>query len=226
MKIIFSLMICSTIFISACSSTQRAYQQNVKLYFSTKNDIELSQKDVVESPIDLIYIKSGERPYATMALGFIENNQYKWVSADDAMLVTQNGRLVRTLGLLGKNLVHVNDLTDDPLISKSDVDVSATWYREIDLNNDHYGIKLTSSFSVEKNVPLNILNQQFVSSKVIENVKSEGLLSRSDTWQNLFWYHAETGQLLRSSQQFSVDSERYEIQYVSRAMRLVGDSNE
>ena len=225
MKITFSLLVCSALFLSACSSTQRAYKQNIELYFSSKQSVTLTKDIVLETPIDLIYIKAGERPYATMALAFIENSRYKWVSADNAVLVTQNGRLVRTLGLKN-NLIYVANLDTDPMVSKSDVAENANWNSYLDFDPHQYGVRLYSEFKRQENIPLTILDQQFTTTKVIENVTTQSVETASDSWQNVYWYHTQTGQLLRSSQQFSGSSERYEIQYVSRAMRLLESTHE
>ncbi|MEP4892435.1 MAG: YjbF family lipoprotein [Aliiglaciecola sp.] len=225
MKITFSLLICSILFLSACSSTQRAYKQNIELYFSSKDGVTLTKESVIESPIDLVYIKAGDRPYATLALAFIENNQYKWVSADDAVMITQNGRLVRTLGL-DTNLIYVDNLTTDPLISKKDVADNANWNSYIDIDPQQYGIKFSSTFSRETNIPLTILEQQFSTTKVMENVTTQNALGNTVSWQNVYWYHTQSGQLLRSSQQFSGSTERYDLQYVSRAMRLSEPTHE
>ncbi|MDO6692977.1 YjbF family lipoprotein [Aliiglaciecola sp. 3_MG-2023] len=225
MKIIFSLLICSLVFLSACSSTQRAYQQNIKLYFSSKDNVTLNKESVLTSPVDLLYIKAGERPYVTLALAFIENSQYKWVSADDAVMITQNGRLVRTLGL-DNNLIYVDNLDNDPMASKSNITENATWNSYLDLDPQQYGVKLHSSFSRESNIPLAILEQQFLTIKITEYVTTQDALGNTENWQNEYWYHMQSGQLLRSSQQFSGLTERYDMQYVSRAMRLLETAND
>nr|MBA2814077.1 Group 4 capsule polysaccharide lipoprotein GfcB [Candidatus Pantoea persica] len=49
-----------------------------------------------------------------MVLGYNENGQQKWITQNNTMLVTQHGRLVKTLGLTD-NLQQVRNLSQDPL---------------------------------------------------------------------------------------------------------------
>ncbi|SPW59593.1 lipoprotein yjbF [Escherichia coli] len=61
-------------------------------------------------------------------LAFAEDGQQKWVTQDQATLVTQHGRLVKTL-LGGDNLIEVNNLAADPLIKPAQIVDGATWTR-------------------------------------------------------------------------------------------------
>ncbi len=58
----------------------------------------------------------------------LKTDNKKWVTQDQATLVTQHGRLVKTL-LGGDNLIEVNNLAADPLIKPAQIVDGATWTR-------------------------------------------------------------------------------------------------
>lgn len=213
---IVSLML----FLSACSPTQRAYQQNISLYFASNQDVVLSNDDVYNSPADLIYVKRGDRPIATMALAFIEDGRYKWLSRDNAMLVTENGRLVRTVGFK-HDLLYSSDSNADPLknIVNSDVE-KRSWNRRIDTEHGDFGAELSSQWETRENTFIVIQNIQFAVVVVEESVIYKSSIYNTQKWTNTFYFHSSSNQLLKSSQRIAPNMDRLELTYVSRALRL------
>lgn len=209
--------------LGACSATQQAYIQNFKLYFDGQEGVELTEQEIINSPIDLLYVKNGDRPYATMALAFIENEQYKWLSKDDVMFITQKGRLVQTLGL-SENLIYLSNADEDYLnnwLEKSAV--KRRWNRTIDTQlegRSDYGAKLSSSMQLNKNVEIMIQNKAYSTHHIVETVSYESVLYGKGSWVNEFWFGSESQQLLKSVQIISPQMDSVEIIYVSRALRL------
>lgn len=206
-------------FITACSSTQRAYQQNLRMYFESDIDIQLSNEEIAKSPMDLIYVKNGERPIATMALGFIENGKYKWLSKDDVMIVTDNGRVIKTIGL-DKNVTFVGHLDDDPISKGQNIDTKR-WVTSIDTDHGDSGAKIESTYDSVKNVMIVIQGTEFNTLKVEEEIQYTSSLNGEKSWVNTYWYHTATGYLIQSHQTPSAQTDRLEITYISRAMRLL-----
>ena len=215
--IFVSLFVCCLV--TACSSTQRAYQQNFRMYLESDIDIKLTSEEVVQSPMDLIYVKNGERPIATMALGFIENGKYKWLSKDDVMIVTDNGRVIKTLGL-DKNVTFVDHLKNDPISKGQSLNIK-NWITSIDTDYGDSGAKIESTFDTIKNVTIVIQGAEFNTTKVEEKIKYNSSLNGEKSWVNTYWYHIDTGYLIQSHQTPSAYSDRLEITYISRVMRLL-----
>ena len=209
--------------LTACSTTQQAYLQNLQFYFAGQKNVELTKQDVISSPVDLIYVKNGDRPYATMALAFIENEQYKWLSKDNVMFITQKGRLVQTLGL-SENLVYTSNIDTDFLknwFAKRGNAVS--WERLIDIQlqeRDDFGAKLLSSIKIDENVNIKIQDTAYSTYHIVETVYYESVLSGKASWNNEFWFERESQQLLKSSQVITPQMDSVEIVYLSRAARL------
>jgi hypothetical protein len=190
------------------------------MYFESDTAVTVSNDKIKLSTADLIYVKNGDRPIATMALAFIENDQYKWLSRDGVMFITKNGRLVQTVGL-EKNLIYVSDLSTDPLALSQANNKEMQWNRVIDTEHGDYGANLSSQFSTINDELIWVQDEQFKTIKHIESVHYQSEKYGEDIWTNTFWFHHESGQLLKSSQKVSPQSETVEITYLSRAVRLL-----
>lgn len=220
---LFALLLVA--YLSACSPTQQAYQQNIRLYFESNEDVVLTNELVTNSEADLIYVKNGQRSIATMALAFIEDGRYKWLSRDNAMIITENGRLVRTLGF-NENLIYVSNLNNDPIKSFSTGSAGQlSWDRVIDTEVGDVGARVASQITREDNILLSIQGFEFNTFKLKENIEYDSAVLGKHTWTNTFWFDSNTKQLLQSSQTIAPNMDKIDITYVSRALRLL-DSQE
>lgn len=95
--------------LTAC--TQRAQTVTDTLYdaFVGKGDILLSPEHIEQLPYASAYVRINDGQQIFMVLGYADKSQdgshnLKWVSSDNAMIVTNNGRIVKTLHLPNNNL--------------------------------------------------------------------------------------------------------------------------
>jgi hypothetical protein len=212
---------------NSCSGTSNAYYQTLKIAFSEQIDAQKSLTEVQQSEVDIILVKRGERPTAIMALAYLENNQHKWVSSDNVMLIMEKGRLIRTLGL-DDNRLFVSNTEADPLKSlphlspTKDESQRNTWSRKADRANGEYGYPLNSVFSNGQLDNLQAFNFDIETIYYVETVKFQApanYIRLDNSWKNHFWY-SKDGQLLKSLQKISPLSESLEITYLSRIARL------
>jgi hypothetical protein len=213
--------------LSGCSGTYHAYYQTLKLGFSSKNDPEISLEHVQTSDIDLLEVKRGDRAKAILALAYLEAGQHKWISGDQAMLILEQGRIVRTLGF-ATNLVHLSDKSSDPLkyISKNISEPASqhTWIRKADWNTHEYGYQIVSSFDGGGEQELNILSKNINTRLIIENLTyraQANYIRPTDTWKNYYWFETTSGQLVKSIQLLSPFDEQLEMVYLSRVARIL-----
>lgn len=221
-KITTLIVLCS-ILISGCSGTYHAYYQTLKIALTKQDDAKLTLIEVQQSEVDVMLVKRGERPAAVMALAFLENNQHKWVSSDNTMLVMDKGRIKRTIGL-DKNLLHSSNTDFDPLkfLPKHASDKSQTWLRGIDLTGDEYGYPIESKFSQASPDTIQALSLDIDAMLYVETLHYKApanYLRVNKSWENHFWY-AKNGDLIKSIQKLSPLSESLEITYLSRIARL------
>lgn len=214
-----------TMLTSSCSGTYKAYYQTLQIAFSDQVDTQKTLEEVQQTEVDIISVKRGDRPAAIMALAYLENGQHKWVSNDNAMLILENGRLMRTLGL-SDNLLYLSNTDSDPLkllsANSQYSRQSEPWLRKADRTGDEYGYPIKSTFSQAKQNTLKALNLYLDTMYYVETVNYDApseYVHLSKSWDNHFWF-AKDGTLIKSIQKISPVSEYLEITYLSRISRL------
>lgn len=210
----------AAVLMQGCSTTTQAYYDSFKIAFSS-NDAEVTLADVVKSRADLLEVKHGERDIAIMALAYIENDGYKWVSGDHAILTIDNGVVVRTSGLL-RDLLYTTDTESNPLANLSALKTS--WQRTIDLEDGQSGLLVTSQFREDGQEQLPVFGLEITTTRIIESVsvdKASPYFELGQSWENKYLVDKASGQVIYSEQKFAPDSEPLTFTFLSRASRLL-----
>jgi hypothetical protein len=91
------------LFLSGCGNLPIAYIQN----FSSVNnvifgypDYEITNEIYDDYEDSFMKIRFGRGPHAILILAYIRDGVYEWVGADDVVIYTYNGRIIRTIGLV------------------------------------------------------------------------------------------------------------------------------
>lgn len=123
--ITLSLVLLNT---TACSQRIGALNDTLKLAFIGDKDVKLSTQQVNDIPYASIYAQIGDMSQVFIVLVFAEpkvsltqvpttlSTELKWLSADKGMIVTVNGRLVRTHNNPTGDLVAVESTEPDPIM--------------------------------------------------------------------------------------------------------------
>ncbi|MEE2001479.1 YjbF family lipoprotein [Alkalimonas sp. MEB108] len=217
----FTVMMILACLLIACSSTQNALLDSIRLGFASVDDVTVTLEEVAASEFDLIYIQPDNGPRATMVLAELERGQHKWLSADNVLLVMEHGRIVRSLGL-SNDLTYVSNTVADPLRHKALLDANAKWKRVTDWQyRQQSGYELSSVFS-QQQAEITVFEQRFSTRLLREQVT---VAQTKATFENLFWFDESTGVLLQSQQQLAPHSPVFHITYISQAARLIKASN-
>uniref|UniRef100_Q0HWU9 Lipoprotein, putative n=1 Tax=Shewanella sp. (strain MR-7) TaxID=60481 RepID=Q0HWU9_SHESR len=201
--------------LSGCSQRINALNETAKLAFLGSEDVVLSTEQVSANPYASIYVKIEDTPQAFVVLAFAEAKtnlspvkkapealELKWLSADKGMLVTVNGRLVKTHNLLTGNLSAVESDEPDPLLLGLHLsNTPRTWTRTLDWQPGyHYGYKAKSEFKLiaDENILINGSSTQAL--HFSENVSVEAL---NIEYQNDFWLDPQNGNVLKSRQKIA-----------------------
>ncbi len=112
MKRLALILIC--LLLQACSATTKGLGDSLWDSLFGTPGVQLTDDDIQNMPYASQYMQLNGGPQLFVVLAFSENGQQKWVTQDGATIVTQHGRLVKTL-LGGDNLIDVNNLATDPL---------------------------------------------------------------------------------------------------------------
>lgn len=83
------------------------------------DDVDLSAEHINSLPYASAFVTINDGPKVFMVLALAEKKptsnalQLKWVSSDNAMIVTENGRIVKTLSLPVNNLAGLNSSSEN-----------------------------------------------------------------------------------------------------------------
>ncbi|NCP63486.1 MAG: YjbF family lipoprotein [Paraglaciecola sp.] len=202
-------------FLVSCSATHLTYWRSIQLAFNSPPDISVSTEQILASPSDLIYVKRDDFTPIILALAYLEDGQYTWVSRDGVALREKYGRINRTMGLI-QNLDFTKSAQPDPLMRNIFIQNDANWSRELDYSSQYYGVSLTSSFRIKYAENL-IIQNKTISTVLIEE---EIQLSADKGWINFYWFEQSSGLLVKSEQKIHPSGSVFEIVYLSRALRL------
>lgn len=123
MKRLALILIC--LLLQACSATTKGTGDSLWDSLFGTPGVQLTDDDIQNMPYASQYMQLNGGPQLFVVLAFSENGQQKWVTQDGATIVTQHGRLVKTL-LGGDNLIDVNNLATDPLAKPGQIIDGAT----------------------------------------------------------------------------------------------------
>ncbi|AVH27265.1 MULTISPECIES: YjbF family lipoprotein [Vibrio] len=182
---------CTQKFNDVSATVQEAYSNYI--------DVEMTPEEINAVPYASAYLKLGNQKQVFVVLAFAEQNplngkiQLKWVSADKAMIVTENGHIVKTIGLQNGDLAGIYG--DVPDFSSDSASVNfalsydwATQYR--------YGfpVNVTRSYSGQETLITPISNAMTdVYKEVVE------FSSLSQSVENYYWVN-EQGQVVKTLQ--------------------------
>ncbi|MHC6799726.1 YjbF family lipoprotein [Vibrio antiquarius] len=182
---------CTQKFNDVSATVQEAYTNYI--------DVEMTPEEINAVPYASAYLKLGNQKQVFVVLAFAEQNplngkiQLKWVSADKAMIVTENGHIVKTIGLQNGDLAGIYG--DVPDFSSDSASVNfalsydwATQYR--------YGfpVNVTRSYSGQETLITPISNAMTdVYKEVVE------FSSLSQSVENYYWVN-EQGQVVKTLQ--------------------------
>jgi len=191
-------MIC--LLLQACSSTTKGLGDSLWNSLFGTPGVHLTDDDIQNMPYASQYVQLNNGPQLFVVLAFAENGQQKWVTQDQATLVTQHGRIVKTL-LGGDNLLEMNNLAADPLAKPNQIVDGASWTRTMGWT-EYQQVRYATARSV--------FHWQGTDSVVVggESTSVRFLDEEVETdqarWHNQYWVDSE-GQIRQSVQYLGAD---------------------
>lgn len=222
-KLVLILVLTGLTGLTGCSSTVRSYSQTLKLAFVPSEGASLTKNELASRDSDALYAKVGALPNAVLSLAFLENGQQKWISADEAMLVLENGRLVKSTGFQN-DLLFQQALSEDPLVQyMHKIQVGQTWQSLSDWSVGYETGYITQYKIVDTTVQqLELLEHTFQTKLVVEEVT----FANGEKAENQFWYELNSGRLIKSRQTLAPFWPLVELVHISTAGRLLGIRNQ
>ena len=190
--------------LQACTQTQQGLVDTAKLAVMGPDDVTVSDEKIESLPYASMYLRINGGQRIFLVLGYAEQGQQKWITQDRAMLVTQQGRLVKTRGL-SDNLLAVDNLPQDPLAHPLTLREGASWTRVMSWT-EHGQLRASravSTFSRGEDELLTLAGHQIPCRVWHEEVT---LAASGARWQNTFWIDAINGEVRQSAQRVGADT--------------------
>lgn len=215
---LFALSGVVCLFLSGCSTTSLAYYNTLKLALKDRT-VSYTVEEIAASKADLMQIKAGGRDAASLALAYIDGEKYRWVSGDKVIFTMHHGIIVKTEGL-DHDLYYTGNLQHNPLATNNVLPFN--WKRKVDIASIGYGVPVDSSWRIEREETREYLGFSVPVIKVIETVEFSEYTPFIDvglSWENTYFLHKYSKELLASKQQFSPEGDVYDMVYLSRVVR-------
>lgn len=215
---LFALSGVVCLFLSGCSTTSLAYYNSLKLALKDRT-VSYTVEEIAASKADLMQIKAGGRDAASLALAYIDGEKYRWVSGDKVIFTMHHGIIVKTEGL-DHDLYYTGNLQHNPLGTNNVLPFN--WKRKVDIASIGYGVPVDSSWRIEGEETREYLGFSVPVIKVIETVEFSEYTPFIDvglSWENTYFLHKYSKELLASKQQFSPEGDVYDMVYLSRVVR-------
>ena len=178
-------------------------------------DDDIPASEIDQSPYSSIYVRVNDshRAYVLLALAETpltlpvtsinsQNVELKWISSDAGMLVTRNGRLLKTINLFDGNRINIHSEKTDPVTLG--LHLSSTpmqWQSTIDWQPGyHINYQQHSTFTFVSDETLTINDKTVTLKKFNEHVVVANLDIEYD---NQFWVDESTGNVIKSYQKIA-----------------------
>tara|TARA_A100001037_G_scaffold208682_2_gene186918 strand:+ start:353 stop:1075 length:723 start_codon:yes stop_codon:yes gene_type:complete len=178
-------------------------------------DVDISRDLVDNIPYASISAKVGKGPRSLLILGRYEGEDLHWLSADNASVVTRDGRVVKTSGF-PENIRATNYHGVDPVARQLHrPDTPRRFSRSLDIDVDNqYGLIVDSEFTVYEEIQIKIIDLNLRTMVVEETNRA-----RSINWSftNYYWVDVFDGFVWRSVQHIARTFPPIEIEVLKPA---------
>lgn len=190
------LLICLPL-LQACTPSQRSIGDTLMQVVYGPKDAQMSDAQIARIPYGSIYLSLPDTPRLFVA-GYRENGADRWVTRDQVVFITRNGRLIRTAGYRD-NLLDVTNTDQDPLQNGRHLQDGVRWSRVMRWTEQGNPLssRVSSRFSRHGQEVLQLAGRSVACVIWQEEVTLEVTGAR---WVNTFWVDSVSG-VVRQSQQ-------------------------
>ncbi|PSU74830.1 YjbF family lipoprotein [Photobacterium phosphoreum] len=209
----------AALLLSGCSQKITSVNDTVRVAIKGTADIYKSANTIAALPYASTYVRIDNQSQLFMVLALAESATgetvttpssktspplLKWLASDHGMLVTQSGRIIKTVNLAAGNLSTTTSKTVDPLtLGLHLATTPTTWQRHIDWQPGyHNGYQLDSQFVFNQPEVLTINGKSVPVLRFSENVTVKQL---DRHYSNTFWIEQRTGKVIKSQQYIAPD---------------------
>ena len=175
---------------------------------SSPDDVPYDEAAIARIPYASLAAKIGDAPNAILILGQVDNHELFWFSADKALLVTLNGRVIQTAGL-PQNLKNTQFPDPDPIGHPWTGLGGKEYHRSLDFDTEnYYGIIVSCHLEEIGEETLLIQKNPRSTLHLHEVGHAQGI---DWEFENDFWIFPDTGTVWKSRQIYTPAAPAIEI---------------
>lgn len=184
---------------SGCSQKFNDINATLNEAFFGMPDVPITKESVQQIPYASMEVRINDGPAIMMILAFADkhtdsaNLRLKWLSEDGAMLVTENGRIVKTLNLFETNLTNIA-FSENNEIS---IGESSTTSAKYDWQPGYF---YSEDVIIESNTKGNVFIESYIWSKQAQLVEEIISFESANTSHKNFYYLDTANNVVKSSQ--------------------------
>ncbi|RTZ22209.1 YjbF family lipoprotein [Vibrio penaeicida] len=192
-----------------CTQKMNDVGSSLSEAFSASDDVTLSQEEISSLPYASTYLRINDGRQVFMVLAFADlnpttgNTRLKWVSADGSMIATEQGRIVKTLGFDGSNLINIAGKgISTGIITDSQWNAVYDWSPD---NRYQFSASVNSTFIKREAIST---NQWTLETNKIDEHVNFGELNKAFT--NSYWI-TDAGETMKSIQYIGPNMNKFEM---------------
>ncbi|MGL5345677.1 MAG: YjbF family lipoprotein [Plesiomonas sp.] len=196
MSLTRKLALLSLISLVGCSTTTSNTGETIRYALFGADDITVTKAHVSELPYASAYLKIGDNPRVFVVLAYVNGEDFSWLTADNVMIITRHGRIIKTVGLENDLVSLINESTD-PLAAKPTT--KAEWQAIAEWQQRYVsGYQMKGRIIQHEKETLDLVANQILVNRFEEKIT---LMPSSTCWTNTFWRDSSTGQVVKTQQQ-------------------------
>jgi hypothetical protein len=206
MRQIIYLMVASVVTLaSGCSQNSRSLSDTVRLAFLGPADTNISSTQINQLSYDSLLVQQEDSPDALLVLAWVEKGHrtpaMKWLSAGQEMIITEAGRIVKTINLGPGNVVALESAQPDPLsLGLQHPDTPRTWdFRLSWQPGYHFGYPAHAQFKIQGQTTLTLATGE--TRKLLYVTEQIRIPIIRQDYTNEYWLDPHTGEVIKTSQQ-------------------------
>lgn len=196
--------------LTGCGTRIDSMARTMEYAIFGEQDVDLSPQQIDQLKYPYQYLTVEEQPRIALALGFDDNNIYKWLSGQQEVLTTYHGRIINAQGL-ANSLVYVEDVTKDPLacIVRANQACRLSWQPTAFFGRSHdaQSVAIMASFERKPDVELQLPSGKSISTELWQEVMAVG----DEQWRNYFWISKDNRRVVKSEQQWAANRSRFTL---------------
>jgi hypothetical protein len=178
-------------------------------------DTNITRDSISKIPYASISAKIGKGPRSLLILSQKTREELHWISADRAVIVTQNGRVIKTYGF-PENMRQTHLEGKDPVNRKLHTLKKSTQFkRSIDIDKGNkFGTQISSSFRVIGSRTITIAEIEIKTVLVVERNTAKTI---NWSFTNYYWADSYDGFIWKTRQHIAPSFDPVDIEFLKPA---------